>query len=181
MHIAGTPILPLLFTVFQVCPCCSARRRCSPPSRPSHRSSLSVCLGTILPGKTSQTNGHKRYVSRFHSSAHRSFSQALNHINVFLFTPALLFSKVAFFLTLGTIHRQSLSRPFPDTCLRETSRAMGHPTLLCLHFGTLWPRRKPPCTHMAAESIAEVCQSLTRVFAPFTRGAGTSPPQHPCS
>ncbi|KAI6038021.1 membrane transport protein-domain-containing protein [Pisolithus marmoratus] len=69
MHIAGTPILPLLFTVFQ--------------------SILQVFL-LCLTG----------YYLAWKGIADKRIQRALNNINIFLFTPALLFSKVAYFLTL---------------------------------------------------------------------------------
>ncbi|KIJ59935.1 hypothetical protein HYDPIDRAFT_183811 [Hydnomerulius pinastri MD-312] len=68
IHVAGTPVLPLLFTVFQ-----------------SIFQVFLLCIsGYILSSK---------------GIVDKRISNALNHINIALFTPALLFSKVAFFLT----------------------------------------------------------------------------------
>ncbi|KAL4072437.1 membrane transport protein-domain-containing protein [Scleroderma yunnanense] len=69
LHIAGTPILPLLFTVFQA---------------------IAQVFLLCLSG----------YYLACKGIADKRTQKALNHINVYLFTPALLFSKVAFFLTL---------------------------------------------------------------------------------
>ncbi|KAH7887147.1 membrane transport protein-domain-containing protein [Phlebopus sp. FC_14] len=68
MHIADSPLVPLIFTVFQ--------------------SILQVFL-LCLAG----------YILAWKGIVDKNISRALNHINVSLFTPALLFSKVAFFLT----------------------------------------------------------------------------------
>ncbi|KAI6029842.1 membrane transport protein-domain-containing protein [Pisolithus microcarpus] len=69
LHIAGTPVLPLLYTVFQ---------------------SIFQVFLLCLTG----------YYLAWKGIADKRIQRALNNINIFLFTPALLFSKVAFFLTL---------------------------------------------------------------------------------
>ncbi|KAI6040830.1 membrane transport protein-domain-containing protein [Pisolithus marmoratus] len=69
MHIADTPVLPLLLTVFQ---------------------SIFQVFLLCLTG----------YYLAWKGIADKRIQRALNNINIFLFTPALLFSKVAYFLTL---------------------------------------------------------------------------------
>ncbi|KAI5989585.1 membrane transport protein-domain-containing protein [Pisolithus albus] len=69
IHIAGTPVLPLLYTVFQ---------------------SIFQVFLLCLTG----------YYLAWKGIADKRIQRALNNINISLFTPALLFSKVAFFLTL---------------------------------------------------------------------------------
>ncbi|KAI6108588.1 membrane transport protein-domain-containing protein [Pisolithus croceorrhizus] len=69
VHIAGTPVLPLLYTVFQ---------------------SIFQVFLLCLTG----------YYLAWRGIADKRIQRALNNINISLFTPALLFSKVAFFLTL---------------------------------------------------------------------------------
>ncbi|KAG6328682.1 hypothetical protein ID866_10407 [Astraeus odoratus] len=71
MHVAGAPILPLLYTVFQ---------------------SIAQVFLLCVSG----------YYLACKGITDKRTEKVLNHVNVFLFTPALLFSKVAFFLTLGT-------------------------------------------------------------------------------
>ncbi|KAF9225657.1 auxin efflux carrier [Gyrodon lividus] len=68
MHIAGTPVIPILFTVFQ---------------------SIFQVFLLCLAG----------YILCWKGIVDKPTSKVLNHINIALFTPALLFSKVAFFLT----------------------------------------------------------------------------------
>ncbi|KIK98066.1 hypothetical protein PAXRUDRAFT_730161 [Paxillus rubicundulus Ve08.2h10] len=68
MHIAGTPVIPVLFTVFQ---------------------SIFQVFLLCLAG----------YIISWKGIVDKRTSKALNHLNIALFTPALLFSKVAFFLT----------------------------------------------------------------------------------
>ncbi|KAF8840578.1 auxin efflux carrier [Paxillus ammoniavirescens] len=68
MHVAGTPVIPVLFTIFQ-----------------SIFQVFLVCLAG--------------YILSWKGLVDKRTSKALNHINIALFTPALLFSKVAFFLT----------------------------------------------------------------------------------
>ncbi|KAI6131293.1 membrane transport protein-domain-containing protein [Pisolithus croceorrhizus] len=69
VHIAGTPVLPLLYTVLQ---------------------SIFQVFLLCLTG----------YYLAWKGIADKRIQRALNNINISLFTPALLFSKVAFFLTL---------------------------------------------------------------------------------
>ncbi|KAI6038023.1 membrane transport protein-domain-containing protein [Pisolithus marmoratus] len=69
MHIASSPVLPLLYTIFQ--------------------SILQVFL-LCLTG----------YYLAWSGIADKRIQRAINNINIALFTPALLFSKVAYFLTL---------------------------------------------------------------------------------
>lgn len=69
MHIANTPVLPLLYTVFQ---------------------SIFQVFLLCLTG----------YYLSWKGITDKRTQRTLNNINVFLFTPALLFSKVAFFLSL---------------------------------------------------------------------------------
>lgn len=60
--------------------------------------------GTFLPGQECLTGRRRRYAVHLNRNAEcatYSDAQQINRLNVSLFTPSLLFSKVAFFLSPG--------------------------------------------------------------------------------
>ena len=83
MTLTGAPIQGILFTVFQVDNTRNKLTRADP-----FQSIFQVFL-LCLAG----------FTLSFKGIVDKPTSKVLNHINVALFTPALLFSKVAFFLT----------------------------------------------------------------------------------
>ncbi|KAF8546127.1 hypothetical protein OG21DRAFT_1220288 [Imleria badia] len=94
-------------------------------------------------------------------------SKALNRINIALFTPALLFSKVAFVLTPGM--SALLSRHSAHAVPSETAPAMGHSHLLCRPDRAI-------CSHctLARSRISSKAISSVR---PLSRSHGLSDPR----
>jgi hypothetical protein len=130
-----SPIWPLFQTVLGV----------SPPSiivhiyrphrfhsfSPSYKSHLSASPATSSLGEVSLIGQRRRsyLVSHLILLTCLSCSQKLNSINVNFFTPCLLFSKVAFFLSPGSQPFPCI-RPIAHALSREIERTMDRPHLL---------------------------------------------------
>ena len=107
-----SPIWPLFQTVLGVSPPSSIVHLYRPhgvhSSSPLSKSRLCASPATFSLGEASLIEQHRRsyFISHLILLTCLSYSQKLNSLNVNFFTPCLLFSKVAFFLSPG-------SQPFP--------------------------------------------------------------------
>lgn len=91
--------------------------------------------------------------------------QHINRINVSLFTPALLFSKVAFSLSPGaTFDHPSLSS-LTIFSLRKTTRVMDHPHRLRRHLRLLHARSLPLWHPLSPKKITKVCAHRFTLFS----------------
>ena len=162
----STPIGPLLQTVFEVRYYSYSHQilpwslKPSFNASPSSKSSYYVWQGTSWLGKGSLTVLPRRYSCRMSRRCRMLIipdAQKLNRLNVSLFTPSLLFSKVAFFLSPGewttTLLRalRVLTR-----CRSQASRAMDHSAILRGHHWRVHGRSLPPGVDVQTEAVAEV-------------------------
>jgi len=82
--------------------------------------------------------------------------QQVNRLNVSLFTPSLLFSKVAFFLTPGKSHTLVAHLWYLTPFLREAPGTMDNPTRICGDDGLLNGRVVHIWLHPTPEEVTKV-------------------------
>lgn len=85
--------------------------------------------------------------------------QTLNYLNIAFFTPALLFSKVAYFLSPGM--STLLAHYHSDTHPSQTTPVMGYSHLLCLSYWPICAYCTLARSSMPSQTVSSVCSFLS--------------------
>lgn len=176
--VTDIPFQSVLFTVFQVthtiAPVVSSLTYLSRSSRSfSYVSSVS-CSHSMA----SSINPPQRYNVSSSPLTFAQWFQVLNHMNIAIFTPALLFSKVAFSLTPGmfaflSCHSSHITRS-------QNPPTMDHPYLLYRPYWSICSHCTLARSGIPSKTISSVPPflSFSLLSYPFVE---ISPPPHPCS